>query len=134
VATPELAPADAIDFPLRGDHIALDALLKATGLAGSGGAAKVLKDGIADSYLDKVRKGYEREREVQLKTNGLWLGWLESSARFGEDPTIVLDPEPMLKRMTAANVKASIKKYLDGKKIYQAVMLPAKMPDVPKKN
>ena len=31
-----------IDFELRGDHIPLDALLKATGLAGSGGAAKVL--------------------------------------------------------------------------------------------
>ena len=30
------------DFALRGDHITLDALLKATGLASSGGAAKVL--------------------------------------------------------------------------------------------
>ena len=31
-----------IDFGLRGDHIALDALLKATGMSGSGGAAKAL--------------------------------------------------------------------------------------------
>lgn len=31
-----------IDFELRGEHIPLDALLKATGLAGSGGAAKGL--------------------------------------------------------------------------------------------
>ncbi len=30
------------DFALRGDHIALAALLKATGLASSGGAAKAL--------------------------------------------------------------------------------------------
>ena len=30
------------DFTLRGDHIALAALLKATGLASSGGAAKAL--------------------------------------------------------------------------------------------
>jgi ribosome-associated protein len=29
-------------LPLRGDHITLDALLKATGLAGSGGQAKAL--------------------------------------------------------------------------------------------
>jgi ribosome-associated protein len=29
-------------FVLRGDHITLDALLKATGLAGSGGEAKML--------------------------------------------------------------------------------------------
>ena len=31
-----------MDFPLRGDHITLDALLKATGLASSGGHAKVM--------------------------------------------------------------------------------------------
>jgi ribosome-associated protein len=31
-----------VSFVLRGDHIALDALLKATGLAPSGGAAKAL--------------------------------------------------------------------------------------------
>lgn len=31
-----------IDFKLRGDHITLDALLKATGLAESGGRAKAL--------------------------------------------------------------------------------------------
>jgi ribosome-associated protein len=31
-----------IEFVLRGDHITLDALLKATGLADSGGRAKAL--------------------------------------------------------------------------------------------
>jgi len=31
-----------IDFKLRGEHIALDALLKATGVAESGGAAKAM--------------------------------------------------------------------------------------------
>ena len=31
-----------MDFSLRGDHITLDALLKATGLASSGGHAKVM--------------------------------------------------------------------------------------------
>ena len=97
---------------------------------------KVLKDGVPEDYLDKVRKGYTREREVQLKTNGFWLGWLEQSARFGDDPALVLDPKPMLDRMTVANVKASIKKYLDGKKLYQAIMLPAAgaSKDAPKKD
>lgn len=33
---------DLIDFELRGEFITLDALLKATGLAGSGGAAKLM--------------------------------------------------------------------------------------------
>ena len=37
-----------IDFALRGDHITLDALLKATGLAPSGGIAKLM---IADGLV-----------------------------------------------------------------------------------
>jgi ribosome-associated protein len=31
-----------IDFELRGEHVTLDNLLKATGLAGSGGSAKAM--------------------------------------------------------------------------------------------
>ena len=37
-----------IDFELRGEYIALDALLKATGMAGSGGRAKAM---IADGKV-----------------------------------------------------------------------------------
>ena len=47
-----------IDFPLRGDHITLDALLKATSLAPSGGIAKMM---VADGLIqvdgrDELRK------------------------------------------------------------------------------
>ena len=34
--------ADLIELQLRGEHITLDALLKASGIVGSGGEAKVL--------------------------------------------------------------------------------------------
>jgi len=37
-----------IDFPLRGEYITLDALLKATGLAPSGGTAKMM---VADGLV-----------------------------------------------------------------------------------
>jgi ribosome-associated protein len=39
---PQSTAPDATPFALRGDHITLDALLKACGVAGSGGAAKML--------------------------------------------------------------------------------------------
>jgi ribosome-associated protein len=47
-----------IDFDLRSEHITLDALLKATGLAPSGGAAKAM---VADGRVqvdgrDELRK------------------------------------------------------------------------------
>ncbi len=49
---------NAIDFELRGEHIALDALLKATGLASSGGVAKgMVADGrVQVDGRDELRK------------------------------------------------------------------------------
>ena len=49
---------NVIDFELRGEHITLDALLKATGLAPSGGIAKLM---VADGLVqvdgrDELRK------------------------------------------------------------------------------
>ncbi|MDE2095011.1 MAG: RNA-binding S4 domain-containing protein [Burkholderiales bacterium] len=47
-----------IDFALRGEHITLDALLKATGLAPSGGIAKrMVADGLVQvDGRDELRK------------------------------------------------------------------------------
>ena len=42
-----------IDFSVRGDFIALDALLKATGIASSGGVAKAM---VADGRVQELRK------------------------------------------------------------------------------
>ena len=47
-----------VDFPLRGEFITLDRLLKATGIAPSGGAAKVM---VAEGHVqvdgrDELRK------------------------------------------------------------------------------
>ena len=52
-----------IDFALRGDRITLDALLKATGLASSGGAAKML---IADGQV-RVNGEAETRRGRKLR-------------------------------------------------------------------
>jgi ribosome-associated protein len=47
-----------IDFELRGEHITLDALLKATGVSPSGGAAKALvaAGGVQVDGRDESRK------------------------------------------------------------------------------
>ena len=60
----------AIDFALRGEHITLDALLKASGLSGSGGAAKVLiaDGGVRVNGEPETRRGRKLRAgdEVQL--------------------------------------------------------------------
>ncbi|HNC98927.1 MAG TPA: RNA-binding S4 domain-containing protein [Myxococcota bacterium] len=59
--------SDATPFQLRGEHITLDALLKATGLVGSGGHAKllitsgdVLVDGSPETRRGRKLRGGER--------------------------------------------------------------------------
>ncbi len=49
----------AVDFALRGDHITLDALLKATGLASSGGVAKmaITAGGVRVNDEPETRRG-----------------------------------------------------------------------------
>lgn len=50
---------EAVDFDLRGETITLDALLKATGAAPSGGAAKVLiaAGGVRVNGAPELRRG-----------------------------------------------------------------------------
>ena len=87
--------------------------------------AVIGKTGIGDDYLAKVKEQWLRDRETQMKSNGFWVRWLSSTARFGDDPLLVLDPSKMVGRMTSANVKAAAKRYLSTKQYYQALLLPA---------
>lgn len=80
-------------------------------------------DDLAD-YLAKVKETYVRERETAMRTNGFWIARLLESYRFGDDPTLVLDPSKMIARMTPANVRAAAKRYVDKKQYFEAVMLP----------
>lgn len=54
-----------IDFSLRGDHITLDALLKATGVAPSGGIAKMM---IADGQV-RVDGVQELRKTCKIRAN-----------------------------------------------------------------
>jgi zinc protease len=85
----------------------------------------IKKEGATPEQLEKIKAQFLRERETQLKTNGFWLGWLASTYRFGDDPTLVLDPSKMIGRMTSNNVKAAAKKFLPKTPYFQAVLLPA---------
>ena len=88
--------------------------------------AAIQRDGIAGDYLEKVKQTFSRERELQLRNNEFWLGWLDTAYRFGDDPTLVLDPSKMIARMTSDNVKAAARRYLDPRQYFEPVLLPAK--------
>jgi zinc protease len=86
--------------------------------------AKLQAGPITPEELDRTREIFTRERETAMKTNAFWVGHLTSAYRFGDDPTIVLDPSGMLKRIDAKLVQAAAKHYLDAHEVFEGVLLP----------
>ena len=117
--TPHMDRAFSVTFGC--DPKRVDELVKATFAV----VAKLATDGPGADTLGKVRSTYVRSRETDLRRNDFWGGWLANAARFGDDPTLVLDIDKVTARMTAANVKAAAKHYLDGKQYFESVTLPA---------
>lgn len=72
----------------------------------------VQANGIGDTYLDKVRETWRRQREEQEKQNGFWISVLSTVYRWGDDPAVVLDLQAQLDRVTSDNVRDAAKRYL----------------------
>jgi zinc protease len=104
------------------DPARVDELVKAT----FDEIAQIQRAGIGEEYLEKVRQTFTREREVRLRNNEFWLGWLSIAYTFGDDPTLVLDPSKMIARITSDNMKAAARRFLDAKQYFEPILLPAK--------
>lgn len=63
---------DPTEFQLRGEHITLDALLKATGLASSGGHAKVViaSAAVQVNGLPETRRGRKLRAGDEVALDG----------------------------------------------------------------
>ncbi len=85
--------------------------------------ARLQKEGIADSYLEKVKQQRLRGREVALRDNNAWAGWLADAFQYGDDVATVMDLDGGLARLSSANVKAAAKTYL-GKQYVFGVLEP----------
>jgi ribosome-associated protein len=81
-------PMQKIDFEIRGEFITLDRLLKATGLAGSGGQAKTL---VADGKVqvdgqDELRKTAKLRAGQVVALTGVRIRLLPPGAAVSPDP------------------------------------------------
>jgi zinc protease len=92
---------------------------------------KLATKGPDEAHLDQVKQQFLRSRETAMRTNEFWADWLTRAYRFGDDPTIILDPSGIVARMTPENVKAAAKHYLDSKQYFQAILLPADSAQAP---
>lgn len=74
--------------------------------------------------VDKWRADHKATRETQLKTNGWWLGYLNSQLENGEDLHQPDGYYPMVDCITPAGLKAAAVRFLSGENYIRLELLP----------
>ncbi|MEO1366245.1 MAG: insulinase family protein, partial [Acidobacteriota bacterium] len=74
--------------------------------------------------VEKVRENFRREREVQLRENGFWLGALETYYRNDLDLGKLLAFDELLESLSPELVHAAAKRYLDESRYVLGVLKP----------
>jgi zinc protease len=86
--------------------------------------AKIQKEGLGDAYVAKIAEQLRRAHEVDLKENRYWMGLLRSEYYYGDDFKALADVEAIVKRATAANIKAAALRFFDDKNVVTGVLKP----------
>jgi zinc protease len=80
--------------------------------------------GPAQDYVTKVIEISKRQREVQLKENGFWVGGLTAAAWDSLDPRLLVRYPEMVDSLTVTAVQAAATRYLDRENHVQVILLP----------
>jgi len=81
--------------------------------------------GPSDEDITKIKEQITRGREVSLKTNAYWVGNISSRDQASEPLDGLLGPyDEMVKRLTAAQIKAAANQYFNTKNYVKVVLLP----------
>ncbi|MBS1562071.1 MAG: insulinase family protein [Bacteroidetes bacterium] len=68
---------------------------------------------VDDSYIQKVKEIQTKEREVNLKKNQFWTSAMPKILFEGEPLSVIKERDTFIKNLTAAQVQAAAKAYLD---------------------
>jgi zinc protease len=86
--------------------------------------AEVKKSGASEEIITKIKEKRRRGYETDSKENYFWVRGLARHSRYGTDATKLLENDKLVERVSAKRVKAAAKKYLTGKTLIDALLLP----------
>jgi zinc protease len=87
---------------------------------------KIKLNGAQLTDVQKFKAEDMRSRQVQLRENYFWMGYLAGGAQNGEDPHRILKYPATLETVTVASTKESANKYLSGKNLVKLILMPEK--------
>ncbi|HLK90940.1 MAG TPA: insulinase family protein [Polyangia bacterium] len=85
---------------------------------------KIGRDGVEPEILAKVAAQLRRQHQIDLRDNDWWSARLREAYRFGQDFAAANDVEPLLARITSADVQASVRRILADQAYVLAVLRP----------
>ena len=88
--------------------------------------ATIKQKGAEAGDIQKFNAEESRSTELQLKSNGFWLGQISKSYQYQEDPAEVLNYVKSLNQVTVESTKATASKYLSGDNLIRFILLPEK--------
>jgi len=85
---------------------------------------RIKTDGPTADEIEKVREIQRRAEETEIRQNGFWLNSLAASARYGQDPRMVLRRGELRAMLTPTLVRDIARKYLNESRYVQVRLLP----------
>ncbi|RYY35373.1 MAG: insulinase family protein [Sphingobacteriaceae bacterium] len=90
---------------------------------------KLKLNGAVAADIQKFKAEDMRAKQVQLRENYFWAGYLASGAQNQEDPHRIINYPKTLETVTVASTKAAAAKYLSGKNLIKLILMPEKKAD-----
>ena len=84
------------------------------------------KEGLDQTYLDKVLEADKVEYEKNLKENSYWLNVISSYNHYGEPLSQILEREELYKLITNENIIKGANMYFNSKNVLKAYLYPEK--------
>lgn len=85
---------------------------------------KLQTDGPSAEDLNKVKQTWKQEYQRSLRENGYWLNYMRLSVIEGRSTREILMREKRIDAVTADDVKATAKRFLDRKQYVEMVLKP----------
>ena len=89
---------------------------------------RLKKEGPGDDLLNRAKETSRRNYQTALKQNNYWLGRLQTTHMFGQDPAIITTRLDRINALTAQSVQEAFQKYFPTDRSTIVTLLPAKQP------
>lgn len=87
---------------------------------------KIKSAGPVQKDVDKYKAETKRKKEVDIKTNGFWLNYLDSGFLYDNDLEDLFKNDEFVEKVSPVSVKTLANRYLDTNNLIKVILMPEK--------